>query len=391
MDLGFSTRQPGFQAEGLAYRPDGTIIKAIEPLNDHLPVTAVAGEEIDLYVEGASNPDVGGHHEYLPTPLGDKRTAGVEPIYRLRRIDVVERHLETERLVDDCRVLLALQGELDAETPRRADILYALEHMCDVMDLDDLRGTVDRGRAALADVLSSPANAVRIGSSPSAMPTSTPRGCGPPGRRCASAPGPSPTCSTSWTRIPTSSSRAPARSSMRGSVTHTRSCSSGSVSGWPTAASCPVGGMWVESDTNMPGGEALVRQFLLGKAFFREEFGMEPEEVWLPDSFGYSAAMPQIARKAGDRWFLTQKASWNDTNRMPHHSFLWEGIDGSRIFTHFPPTDTYNSDLMAPDLARASRQFAEKGLTNVSHGAVRVRRRRRRPHPGDVGGGSATT
>ena len=145
MDLGFSTRQPGFQAEGLAYRPDGTIIKAIEPLNDHLPVTAAAGDDIDLYVEGASNPDVGGHHEYLPTPLGDKRTAGVEPIYRLRRIDVVERHLETERLVDDCRVLLALQGELGAETPRRADILYALEQMCDVMDLDDLRGTVDRG------------------------------------------------------------------------------------------------------------------------------------------------------------------------------------------------------------------------------------------------------
>jgi alpha-mannosidase len=128
----------------------------------------------------------------------------------------------------------------------------------------------------------------------------------------------------------------------------------------------PVGGMWVESDTNMPGGEALVRQFVAGKGFFLAEFGYEPKEVWLPDSFGYSAALPQIVRASGSDAFLTQKISWNDTNRMPHHTFLWEGIDGSRVFTHFPPTDTYNSDLGAKDLARAQRQYAEKGSSNVS-------------------------
>ena len=86
----------------------------------------------------------------------------------------------------------------------------------------------------------------------------------------------------------------------------------------------------------MPGGEALARQFVHGKRFFLDEFGVETEEVWLPDSFGYSAALPQIVRRSGSRWFLTQKISWNQTNRFPHHTFCWEGIDGTRVFTPLP-------------------------------------------------------
>ena len=129
----------------------------------------------------------------------------------------------------------------------------------------------------------------------------------------------------------------------------------------PPGRFVPVGGMWVESDTNMPGGEALARQFVAGKRFFLEEFGVETEEVWLPDSFGYSAALPQIVAAPGSRWFLTQKISWNETNVMPHHTFRWEGIDGTRIFTHFPPVDTYNSELSAADLARAERQYRREG------------------------------
>jgi alpha-mannosidase len=123
----------------------------------------------------------------------------------------------------------------------------------------------------------------------------------------------------------------------------------------------PVGGMWVESDTNMPGGEALARQFAYGKRFFRDEFGVETEEVWLPDSFGYTAALPQLIALSGSRWFLTQKISWNQTNRFPHHTFWWEGLDGTRIFTHFPPVDTYNAKLSGAELAYASRNFADKG------------------------------
>ena len=116
----------------------------------------------------------------------------------------------------------------------------------------------------------------------------------------------------------------------------------------------------------MPGGEALARQFVAGKGFFLENFGIETEEIWLPDSFGYSAALPQIVCVSGSRWFLTQKISWNQINTMPHHTFWWEGIDGSRVFTHFPPADTYNSTLAGVELARAERQYREKGRGTTS-------------------------
>ena len=124
--------------------------------------------------------------------------------------------------------------------------------------------------------------------------------------------------------------------------------------------------MWVESDTNMPGGEAMARQFVAGKRFFLDEFGVDCAEVWLPDSFGYSAALPQIVAAAGARYFLTQKISWNQTNRMPHHTFWWQGIDGTRVFTHFPPVDTYNSELVPAELAHAERNYADHGRGSMS-------------------------
>ena len=113
----------------------------------------------------------------------------------------------------------------------------------------------------------------------------------------------------------------------------------------------PVGGMWVEPDTNIPSGESLVRQLVYGKRFFAEEFGVETHELWIPDVFGYSAAMPQIARGAGVTSFITQKMSWNDTNPFPHTSFWWEGHDGSRLLAHFPPANTYNGDFSVGEVA----------------------------------------
>lgn len=97
----------------------------------------------------------------------------------------------------------------------------------------------------------------------------------------------------------------------------------------------PEGGMWVEADTNMPCGESLIRQFLYGKKFFREEFGVESELQWLPDVFGYSGAMPQILRGCGIRYFATQKLSWvyNDCDAFPYNYFRWQGIDGSEVLS----------------------------------------------------------
>ena len=89
------------------------------------------------------------------------------------------------------------------------------------------------------------------------------------------------------------------------------------------------GAMWVEADCNLTSGESLTRQILIGSRFFKEEFGKEPEYLWLPDVFGYSWALPQILKKSGIDTFMTTKISWNQYNRMPHDTFIWKGIDGS--------------------------------------------------------------
>ena len=104
----------------------------------------------------------------------------------------------------------------------------------------------------------------------------------------------------------------------------------------------PDGGMFVEADCNIASGEALVRQFVHGQRFFKEEFGVDNEILWLPDVFGYSAALPQILQKCGIPYFMTTKISWNEFNKMPYDTFEWEGIDGSRVLTHFVPTRDYN-------------------------------------------------
>ncbi len=104
----------------------------------------------------------------------------------------------------------------------------------------------------------------------------------------------------------------------------------------------PEGGMFVEADCNIASGEALVRQFIHGQKFFKEEFGRENSILWLPDVFGYSAALPQIMNKCGLPYFMTTKISWNEFNKMPYDTFEWEGIDGSRVLTHFIPTRDYN-------------------------------------------------
>jgi alpha-mannosidase len=121
-----------------------------------------------------------------------------------------------------------------------------------------------------------------------------------------------------------------------------------------------AGAMWLESDTNLVSGESLVRQILYGQRYMRETFGMEYDLLWLPDTFGYTFALPQIMLKSGLRAFMTTKMSWSDTNRIPHDTFRWRGLDGSETLAHFVTTpwlpfnphdpsgfqtDTYNGRL----------------------------------------------
>ncbi|OXM13341.1 alpha-mannosidase [Paenibacillus herberti] len=131
------------------------------------------------------------------------------------------------------------------------------------------------------------------------------------------------------------------------------------------------GGMWLEADCNLPSGESLVRQFLFGTRFMREEFGVESKYLWLPDVFGYSWALPQILQKSGFDTFMTTKISWNQFNRMPHDTFKWRGIDGSEVLTHFitTPDDweeansffyTYNGLVSAKTVQGAWEGYQEK-------------------------------
>uniref|UniRef100_A0A8D0GUW2 Glycoside hydrolase family 38 central domain-containing protein n=1 Tax=Sphenodon punctatus TaxID=8508 RepID=A0A8D0GUW2_SPHPU len=128
----------------------------------------------------------------------------------------------------------------------------------------------------------------------------------------------------------------------------------------------PVGGTWVEMDGNLPSGESMVRQFLQGQRFFQQQFGKLCSEFWLPDTFGYSAQLPQVMRGCGIRWFLTQKLSWNLVNAFPHNTFFWEGIDGSRVLAHFPPGDSYGLQAQVEEMLKTVKNNKDKGRVNHS-------------------------
>lgn len=124
----------------------------------------------------------------------------------------------------------------------------------------------------------------------------------------------------------------------------------------------PVGGTWVENDTNVVSGESLVRQCLYGKRFFREEFGVDVRVGWLPDVFGYSWALPQVYKLAGIDYFMTAKVAWNEVNRIPHNTFWWEGIDGTRLFTQLVHNlgNMYNAQVQPAEMLRQWADYADK-------------------------------
>jgi alpha-mannosidase len=134
----------------------------------------------------------------------------------------------------------------------------------------------------------------------------------------------------------------------------------------------PMGGMWVEADCNLSGAESLARQFLLGRGYFREHFGKDAETpvLWLPDVFGYAWALPQLIKQAGLEYFMTIKIGWSQYNRLPYDTFLWQGLDGTQILTHFstvkefgsPFASTYNSMANAKESLGAWQNFQQKEL-----------------------------
>jgi len=128
-----------------------------------------------------------------------------------------------------------------------------------------------------------------------------------------------------------------------------------------------VGGMWVEPDLNMPDGESLVRQLLVGKRFFQDKFGVDVRIGWNPDSFGYNWQLPQIYKKSGIDYFVTQKMAWNDTNQLPLKTFWWQSPDGSRVLAYFP--HDYGNEIDPLKMARdlATSQTLNPGTPEMMH------------------------
>ncbi|RDW86649.1 alpha-mannosidase [Aspergillus mulundensis] len=128
----------------------------------------------------------------------------------------------------------------------------------------------------------------------------------------------------------------------------------------------PIGGSWVEHDTNMPSGESLVRQFIYGQRFFESNFGERCTTFWLPDTFGYSTQIPQLCRLAGMSRFFTQKLSWNNINNFPHTTFQWVALDGTQVMCHMPPSETYTAEAHFGDLKRSISQHKSLDNDNTS-------------------------
>ncbi|GAA1939106.1 alpha-mannosidase [Kitasatospora viridis] len=370
LDLGFAKADPGMSAEGLVHRADGTLVKALNPRNAWLPVAeaAVGGEEFTFYIEAAANPAL--LESFDPTHLGGRPDwpagTGADPLYQVLRADLAVFDREVWELVQDLDVLGELMHALPEDSPRRRQLLTAIERALDAVDLRDVAGSAPAARAVLRPALDARAA---------------------PSSHRISAVGHAH-IDTAWLW--------PLRESVR-KVTRTVANVTQLMDDHPDfrfvmsqaqhlawlkeqrpevyarvrekvteGQFLLVGSLWVEPDTNLTGGEALVRQLVHGKRFYLAEFGVDTEEMWLPDTFGYNAAMPQLMKLAGVRWFLTQKISWNTTNKFPHHTFWWEGIDGTRMFTHFPPVDAYNAELTGTELAHAVRNFQDKGPANSS-------------------------
>jgi alpha-mannosidase len=368
VDLGFSGG-PGFQSEGMIYTPDAVPVHGVEP--DHtltlIAEQARGGETVDFYVEGAANPAVI-EHAFRPTDLGDRSdiTGNRTLLYRLAAAELVVVDEDARQLTYDVEVLFGLATALPANSARAREILHGLNAVVDVLDGGDVAACVSEVREMLAPLLKAPADhdAHRVSAVGHAH------------------------IDSAWLW--------PLRETVR-KVTRTFTnvlalaedhpelrfaCSQAQQYAWmkehqpqvhervkqavAAGTFVPAGGMWVESDTNLPGGEALARQFVHGQRFFLEEFGVRCRDVWLPDSFGYTAALPQIAKLAGLDWFLGQKMAYNEFDEFPHSTFWWEGIDGSRLFFHYPPVQNYNALLTAEELQHAADTYAEKGKATRS-------------------------
>ncbi len=347
----------GFGAEALVWR-DGRPVQGLSPNHrEHVLTTcARGGEDVELFVEAAANP---------PSPFGANPWPMLLPepdgiaLFTLQQADLHVRDPEFEGFWHDFRVLVELMTELPDTEPHKARLIAGLERACNMLELPDISDSWPRAQPVLRELLAQrPApGAHKVGIVGHAhLDTAWLWPLRETVRKCA----------RTFSTVLALMDRYPEYRFVVSQAQHLAWMRDHYPDLWERLKLRiadgriePTGSMWVEADCNIPSGESLVRQIFYGKRFYLEEFGIETNDVWLPDVFGYSAALPQIMMRSGIRWFLTQKLSWNQYNVLPHHSFLWEGIDGSRVFTHFPPADTYSGNMGVRELRLGVENFKD--------------------------------
>ncbi|MBV9660729.1 MAG: alpha-mannosidase [Acidimicrobiales bacterium] len=354
-------RTVGFSAEGLIWSPDLTPERGLHHAHREYLIHEAAERPgpVDFYIEAAANPIPRWHAPEWPRL--DPDYAG-PPLYALEQAELATIDRVVEAFYFDVQVAIQIAESL----PGRRDVVLAALQEAVRWATEGERGALSEARAAL-------------------RPLFEPGPSRRPADHTVTAVGHAH-IDSAWLWPVRETKRKCARTfanqlrMMDDYPEHRFACSQAVQYQWVKEGypdlyeriRCrvadgrwePVGGMWVEADSNIPSGESLVRQFVHGKRFFLDEFGIETHEMWIPDVFGYSAALPQIATQAGVTALVTQKMSWNDTNVFPHSTFWWEGHDGSRVLAHFPPADTYNGEFAVAELAADQRNFKEAGRSH---------------------------
>ncbi|MYS19980.1 alpha-mannosidase, partial [Streptomyces sp. DvalAA-14] len=294
----------------------------------------------------------------------------------LRRADLAPRDEDVWQLLHDIEVLDQLMRALPPELPRRHEIRIALEHAADAVDPRSVARTAALARTVLAPVLERRAHdsahtLAAVGQARLAPPWPGP--VRESVRSCARTFSTMAALAEEYPELVVAAGSAQHYAWMKEHQPHIfeRIRKAVADGNWS-----PVGGMWVEADTELACGEALVRQFGYGRRFFRDELGADGDGVWLPDAHGACAALPQLAVLAGARWFLGRRPDPGFGTAPPHHTFRWEGIDGTRLFTHLAPGagGAGGGALTGAELADAVGGFADKGAAGRSllpfgHGA----------------------
>jgi alpha-mannosidase len=362
IDLGFHPDAAGFQSEGLVWI-DGQPVQGIHPRRRGLPLPHVGRGPFTFYVEAASNPAFPG---FAPSQLGSLATAGDQSLYKLVHASLCKRDDTAFQLLLDVDVLLGLAASLAANDGRGVRVLRQLEAAFNVLDLADVGLTAAAARRMLQPALALPARAgahhvIAVGhahiDSAWLWPIRETQ------RKCVRTFASAVRLMDDYPDYHFSCSQAAQYEWVEQSqpILFQRIRDKVAAGQWH-----PVGGMWVEPDMNLPSGESIVRQLVVGQRYFESKFGARSSVIWIPDVFGYPATLPQIFRHAGCSRFITQKLSWNKQNVFPHSTFWWEGLDGSRVLTHFPPVDTYNAELTAAEMRYADTNFKEHGWSNWS-------------------------